>query len=98
MKPSKPELASDADPRSALERRHRRIAENIALEWGGPEALRYLESLFVDDRGGRAGFDMEVVSELMMLSSIASADEDVVDIWSSSGEKKLAAQKVLKPR
>lgn len=95
---SKPELAPVADSRSALEIRYRRIAENIALIWGEPEALRYLESLVVDNRGGRAGFDKEVVSELMMLSSIAKAEEEVTDIWSLAGENKLAAQKAIKPR
>ena len=95
---AKPELASVADSRSALERRHLRIVENITLIWGEPEAARYLESLVVDNRGGRVGFDKEAVSELMMLSLIARADEDIVDIWSVSGESKLAAQKALKPR
>lgn|GEM_PF-3066647 len=95
---AKPELAPVTDTRSALERNYPRIAENITFIWGGPEASGYLESLVVDNRGGRVGFDKETVAELMMLSSLASVDEDVTDIWGSSGEKKLAAQKVLKPR
>lgn len=84
---------AEVDPRSALEIRHFRIAEKITLLWGEPEALRYLESLVVDDRGGRAGFDKEVISELMMLSSIAGAEEEVTDIWGLSGEGKIAMKK-----
>jgi hypothetical protein len=95
---AKSELASLADSRSALEMRHLRIVENIILIWDGPEAVPYLKSLVVDNRGGRVGFDQEVVSELMMLSSISMVDEDVTDIWSLSGESKLVAQKALKPR
>lgn len=95
--PAKPELVLVEDPRSALERRYLRIAEKITLMWGDPEAVRYLESLVVDKRGDRVGFDKEAVSELMMLSSIAS-DEDDTDIWSLSGESKQAAQKALTPR
>ncbi|MBU1689856.1 MAG: hypothetical protein KKD65_03855 [Gammaproteobacteria bacterium] len=98
VRSSQPEFASEADQSSALEKRHPRIAEKICLVWGGFDAPRYLDSLVVDDRGGRAGFDDEVASELMMLSTIAVVDEDVTDIWSSSGENKLAAQKALKPR
>ncbi|WP_148290744.1 type IV pilus assembly protein FimV [Sulfuricella denitrificans] len=86
------------DPRSALERRHPRIVENITLIWGGLEIVSYLKSLVVDSRGDREGFDKEVLSELMMLSTIAVVDEGVTDIWSSSGESKLAAQEALKPR
>jgi len=100
VQPVKFELAPVADPRSALEKRHPRIAEKIIVVWGGFEAPRYLESLFVDDRGGRIGFDKEVASELMMLSMITSfnsANEEVTDIWSLPGENKLAAKKALKP-
>jgi hypothetical protein len=94
---SESEFAPEADLSSALEKRHPKIAEKIIQVWGGLKAPGYLESLVVDYRGGRAGFDEEVVSELMMLSSIAKGHEDVTDIWSLSGEK-LAAQKALKPR
>jgi len=100
VQPSKPEFTPEADQRSALEKRHPRIAEKIIVVWGGFEAPRYLESLFVDDRGGRVGFDKEVASELMMLSMITSfnsANEEVTDIWSLPGENKLAVKKALKP-
>lgn len=87
---SEPESAPMADSRSALESLHSRIAENITLTWGEPEALRYLENLVVDNRGGRAGFSEDAVSELMMLTLIARDYEDVNDIWTVSGENKLS--------
>jgi len=82
-----------AEAISVLERRYPRIAEKITLMWGTPEILSYLKSLVVDNRGGRVGFDGEVASELMMLSSVASADEFITDIWSLSEENKMAAKK-----
>lgn len=90
--PSKPEFSPVADPRSALEIRYLRIAEKITLIWGEPEVLHhYLESLLVDDRGGRAGFAEDIISELMMLSSVAGANEGATDIWGLSGKNKPAA-------
>jgi hypothetical protein len=64
--------------------------------WGTPEILSYLESLVVDDRGGRVGFDGAAIAELMMLSSIASAGEIITDIWSLAEENKLAVKKTIR--
>lgn len=45
-----------------------RIADRIALLDGAPElAVRYLEKLMIDDRGGRDGFPVEIARELMRL-------------------------------
>lgn len=87
------------DPRSALEKLHRRIVEQLISVWGEPEAASYLENLIADERGGRAGFDKEVIAELIMLFSMSVAEvavEDTSDVWGLSGEKELAAQSALK--
>jgi ankyrin repeat protein len=40
------------------------------LMWGTPELAPYFNSLFVDDRGGRAGFPAEVMQDILMLSRL----------------------------
>ncbi len=49
------------------------LVEQICVRWGGALAVQFLESLLVDDRDGkRAGFDLPVYRDLMMLIGIAN--------------------------
>jgi hypothetical protein len=57
-------------PPSALERQFPNIARQIALLWGYREADTFFRSLWLDDRGTRQGFPVEVMSELMFLSTL----------------------------
>ncbi|MGH8727207.1 MAG: hypothetical protein ACREV9_03395 [Burkholderiales bacterium] len=59
-----------ADTISALEKYFPRIAQSITLVWGFPEFLKYIEKISVDERGGRRGFPMEVMEELMLLHAV----------------------------
>lgn len=53
--------------RSAIESEFPAIAEKLILLWGHPECLNYLSKLIIDNRGNRKGFDLDVMSELVML-------------------------------
>ena len=68
------QLASPAPPPQdapcALERQFKRIADKIAASWPTPACARYIDSLLVDNRGGRQGFPPEVVSELFLLHAL----------------------------
>jgi len=57
---------------SFLERLHPHITQRLHLLWGYPEGGRYLAKLIIDSRGGRTGFSHEVMSELMVLATIAA--------------------------
>ncbi len=46
-----------------------RIADMIRASWGSEEGKDYLESLLIDNRGGRAGFPFDVISALMELQA-----------------------------
>jgi len=57
---------------SHLERLHPHITQRLHLLWGFPEGGRYLAKLIIDSRGGRTGFSHDVMSELMVLATIAA--------------------------
>lgn len=59
-----------AEHLSEIERRFPHVAESVVQRWGKPEALRYLDSLMMDSRGGRQGFPFEVLQELMLLRDV----------------------------
>jgi hypothetical protein len=44
-----------------------KVAEQIALKWGTVGLQDYLGKIIFDERGGRQGFPMEIVSALMQL-------------------------------
>ncbi len=52
-----------------IEKKFPRIANTIRLSWGTAVGKEYLEGLIIDDRGGRAGFPIEVMAALMELES-----------------------------
>jgi hypothetical protein len=50
------------------------VLERITATWPSQECLRYLNGLFLDDRGGtRQGFSLEVAGELELLRNIMQA-------------------------
>ncbi len=52
---------------SEVEKRFPHVARNITLMWGCPEFIDYINKLIVDDRGGRQGFQTEVLDEMLFL-------------------------------
>ena len=51
------------------EEKYPRIAGKIAALWGTAQMTKYFSELLFDDRGGRAGFPPEVMTELFRLSN-----------------------------
>ena len=53
---------------NALMNRYARIANLLAASWGYPRLSdTYMESLLIDNRGGRRGFPPEILAELRAL-------------------------------
>jgi len=52
----------------ALEAKFARIFNKIVSMWGNPELDVYFEGLMVDKRGGRKGFPMDVMTDILLLS------------------------------
>ena len=69
--------------RADIEDLHPKIAERITKTWRTGELRQYLSKLIVDERGDRAGFSMNVMSELLLLSSILKEPEDH-DKWDAN--------------
>jgi hypothetical protein len=59
--------------RCALEESYPHLLERIVATWGEPESVAFLRKLIVDERGSRQGFPFEVMSELLVLGSLAAA-------------------------
>ena len=53
-----------------VERRIPRIAYALRLRWGQGDFEAYVDSLLIDDRGGRAGFPPDVAAALFSLSRL----------------------------
>lgn len=62
--------SANLDVRSSLEEQYPSIAQKITAIWRSPEINGYLKKLIVDDRGDHNGFDPDVMSELIALSSM----------------------------
>lgn len=71
------------DVRCALEEKHAGIMKKVSGAWRSKELIDYLRKLIVDERGDRAGFDPEVMSELLLLSSILEAPA-MTDAWNAN--------------
>jgi hypothetical protein len=52
---------------SLIQEQFPKIGEKIALMWGSVALQQYLNKTIFDERGGRQGFPMPVVSALMRL-------------------------------
>ena len=47
-----------------------RIAQELVSRWQTPELEPYLDNLIYDPRGGRKGFPLEVMSDLLSLAEL----------------------------
>jgi hypothetical protein len=66
-----------------LAKYHPRIINILAEHWNSPvEGRAYLDGLLLDDRGGREGFSMSVLRELIALKELHNkVVPQVADIW-----------------
>jgi hypothetical protein len=55
---------------SALETGFPHVVRRLLECWHTPAARPYLDSLILDDRGGRRGFPPEVFSEILLLHEV----------------------------
>lgn len=55
---------------SAIETRFPHIARELCALWKTDQIELYLDSLLIDNRGGRIGFPADVLDELMFLSGM----------------------------
>ncbi|HYW92951.1 MAG TPA: hypothetical protein VFA95_10945 [Gammaproteobacteria bacterium] len=62
--------APDDQHLSAIEAQFPRVAAEITHLWPGARCHRYLDSLIIDDRGDRHGFDQDVMAEILFLREI----------------------------
>jgi len=53
-----------------VEAKFPRIADKLRMSWGTPQGKAYLDSLIVDERGGRTGFPFDVFAALMELQTL----------------------------
>ena len=60
----------DPNSISALEKRFPRIVDKIVLMWGTQEFPDFLNSMMIDKRGDRQGFPLEVLEEMMFLTTL----------------------------
>jgi hypothetical protein len=67
---------------SAIESRFPHIAKALCVYWGHPECADYLDSLMIDQRGGRQGFPADVSAELLFLHSMIERKPGAFDAWS----------------
>ena len=51
------------------EEKYPRIVDKIAVLWGTGQMSKYFNELLFDDRGGRAGFPADVMTEIFRLSN-----------------------------
>lgn len=79
---------AESRPESALERFHPRLVEKLVLYWGYPECAGFLESLVIDWRGDRDGFQREVMQELLFLHTLLPHRATAVP-WTETGRQML---------
>ena len=83
--PKQPALPPDIAPDfSLVQQQFPKVAEKISLMWGTLGLQEYLSKTIFDERGGRQGFPMPVVSALMRLFEYHSTLFPVVpsgDAW-----------------
>jgi hypothetical protein len=70
-----------------IQKQFPKVAEKIVLMWGTPGLQDYLNKTIFDERGGRQGFPMPIVSALMRLHEYHSTlipVEISVDDWENN--------------
>lgn len=78
-----PNLAADF---CLVQEKFPKVAEKVAQLWGSVVLQRYLSTTIFDERGGRQGFPMPVVSALMRLFEYHATlmpEEKSGDSWES---------------
>ncbi len=65
----KPQANND-DERSALEINYPRLNKQLSAIWPSIESFEFIDSLIIDDRGGRQGFNADVMEEILFLKEI----------------------------
>ncbi|MEO6023335.1 MAG: hypothetical protein ABIP64_09500 [Burkholderiales bacterium] len=55
---------------SALEKHFPRIVDKIVLMWATEEFPEFLNGMMIDKRGDRQGFPLEVLEEMMFLTTL----------------------------
>lgn len=66
---------------SAIETDFPHIAEKLTQVWGYPNCFSYLSELIIDNRGNRKGFNLNIMSDLMLLLKIT--EQVTPDQWAS---------------
>lgn len=87
---SKAMASAGAEFPRELERSFQRILGRIEFLWGEKEAIKYLDSLLLEDRKGRKGFPMEVIGEIAQVKQVhdflyPTLDITPFDPFSASG-------------
>ncbi len=54
----------------AIEEKHPRLVSRITGLWPTTECAEFIDSLIIDDRGGRQGFDADVMEEVLLLKEM----------------------------
>lgn len=70
-----------------LESKYPRVFEKILSLWDSPQIDDYFSGLMVAERSNRAGFPHEVASEILQLSRVHSAQNQLInkqDIWAAA--------------
>jgi hypothetical protein len=67
-----PRTTLRVDAQAALEA-NPRVLDRIRMLWFYPECEQLLDKLIIDDRGNRAGFNREIMDELLFLARLSRA-------------------------
>ena len=66
--PPAPTLPSHVAPDlQAIQQHYPKIGDKISLMWGSAGLQNYLNKIIIDERGGREGFPMHVLSALIRI-------------------------------
>lgn len=63
-------IRADARFPAFMAKNFARVLQHIELFWGSKEALEYLDSLIIKDRGDREGFPLEALREVAMIKHV----------------------------
>lgn len=77
--PTQPETDTSL---STIETDFPHIAEKLTLVWGYPNCFSYLSELIIDNRGNRKGFNLDIMSDLMLLLKIT--EQVTPDQWAKT--------------
>jgi hypothetical protein len=79
------QILPTADALCALEGNYPRIINKLQTLWPNESCDKYLDSLIIDDRGGRQGFNPSAMSEILFLKEIMHIYHPTKqDIWDST--------------